>query len=385
MLLLAAPLLAGCADFWQAPSSTTTTTTTTTLSGGIFFVANQQTSQIAAYSIVSGNLTAVSGSPYTLPGSSTPYALAVSPNGNFLYVGTAAGIYVYTVGSGGGLTLGNNSSAISSDVATTMKVDSTGQWLIEAGPNLALLIAIPISSTTGAATSATEQKLLLPAATIQQLAVSPNDSSTCTTCYVFVAMGAAGTEVVQFVPTNSDPFGGSANIQVANSAGAALSVAVDPTNRLAYLGETVATSGTNTGGVRVFTIGASITEIAGSPYASGGLAPYSILPKSNGDYVYVANRTVSGSSAGNISGFSVTTTGTAYSLTALSTTASAGITPVALAADSTGNFLLTVDSGGSPDLEAYIFDTTTTGKLDAAITSTTGTDPVVAVAIAAVP
>ena len=382
MLLIAAPLLAGCSGFWQAPSSTSTTTTTTTLSGGIYFVANQQTGQIAAFSVVSGKQTAVSGSPYTLPGSATPYSLAVSPNGGFLYVGTSAGIYVYTIGSSGALSLGNSSGAISADVATTMQVDATGQWLVEAGPNLSILFAVPISSTTGAETSTVEQKLSLPSSTIEQLALSPNDSSSCATCYVFVALGTAGTEVVQFVPTNANPFGGTGNIPVSNSAGAALSVGVDPSNRLLYVGESAATSGTNTGGVSVFTIGASITEIAGSPYASGGLAPYSILPNANGDYVYVANRTVSGSSTGNIGAFSITATGTAYSLSSLGTI-SAGITPVALAKDSTGNFLFAINSGGSPDIDAYTYSST--GTLTAAITAATGTDPVQAIAIAAVP
>jgi hypothetical protein len=56
-----------------------------------------------------------------------------------------------------------------------------------------------------------------------------------------------------------------------------------------------------------------------------------------------------------------------------------------MAEDSTGTVLLLVDSGGSPDLEAYTFDTTTAGKLDSALTSATGTDPVGATAIAALP
>ncbi len=260
--------------FWQAPSSSTGSgTTPTTLSGGIYFVANQQTAQIAAFTIVSGKQTPVTGSPYTLPGSAAPYSLAVSPNHGFLYVGTSAGIYVYSISSSGALTLGNNSSAISGDIATTMQVDTTGNWLVEAGPTQQALFAIPISPATGAETSTTEQEVGLPAATIQQLALSPNDSSSCATCYVFVALGASGTEIVQFVPTNANPFGGTGNIPVSNSAGAALSVGVDPSNRLLYVGETAATTGTNTGGVSVFTIGSNIKEIAGSPYASGGPRP----------------------------------------------------------------------------------------------------------------
>jgi 6-phosphogluconolactonase (cycloisomerase 2 family) len=372
--LAATTLLTGCGNFWQAPSSSSGSSST--LSSGVFYVANKDTDQIAAFSIVSGALTQVSGSPYSL--GSAPFAIAVAPNGSFLYVSTAEGIFLYTISSGGGLTLANSSAAISADLATAMQVDSTDHWLIESGPDVAELIAIPINSSTGVPTSTTEQEALLPAATAQQLIISPDNDN------VFVALGADGTEQVAFNSSSGTPFGTESNIAVKNSAGAALSVAVDPSSRMVYIGETAATSGSNSGGIRAFTY-STMAEVSGSPYASGGLAPYSILPLSSGDYVYVANRTVSGSTDGNITGFSVTTSGSAYSLTALSTTAAAGIDPVALAADSDGNYLLAVDSGGSPDLEAYTFDTTTAGKLDSSLTGATGTDPVEASAIAAAP
>ena len=42
----------------------------------------------------------------------------------------------------------------------------------------------------------------------------------------------------------------------------------------------------NTGGLRAFNF-STMKEITGSPYAIGGLAPYSILPFSTGDFVYV--------------------------------------------------------------------------------------------------
>ena len=377
-LLVAAPVLAGClagcGNFWQAPSSSTTTPSGA--SSGVFYVLNQGTKQIAGYSIVTGTLTAVTGSPYTL--SAAPYSIAIAPSGAFLYVGTAQGIYLYTIGSGGALTLANNSSVISSDLAATMQVDSTDSWLVEAGPNQAELAAIAISPSTGLETSKTEQTVPIPAATVNQLVISPDNKN------VFVALGSAGTEVVPFTGT---PFGTTlTNIPVKGTAGAAVSVAVDPSNRLFYVGEVAVSSGTsNTGGLRAFnysSLSSTLTEVASTPYPSGGLAPYSILPTANGDYVYVANRTVSGSSTGNISSFSFTSTGTAYSLTSLGSTASAGTTPVALVEDRLDNYLLVVDSGGSPDLEAYSMSA---GTLTSALTSSTGTDPVQASAIAAAP
>jgi 6-phosphogluconolactonase (cycloisomerase 2 family) len=377
LLLAAAPLLAGCANFWQAPTTTTTTTTTTTLSGGIFYVLNVETSQIVAYDIVSGVLTKIA--TYATP--STPLALTVSPNGGFLYLSTTNGIYIYSVSSTGTLAIGNSSGVISSDQAQAMRVDATNTWLVEAISGSAYLYAIPLSASTGLATSSTEQHTTLSATTVQQLTISPDNK------YVFVAQGTGGTAVVPFTSANTNPLGTAGNIPVKGTGGAALSVAVDASSRLFYIGETVATSGSNSGGVRAFKFASlpSLAELSASPYASQGLAPYSILPTASGDYVYVANRQTSSSSSGVIAGFSITSSNSTYALTALSSTATAGTNPVGLAQDSTGNFILAVSVGGGPDLEAYIFDTTTAGQLDATITSTTGTDPVQASAVVAVP
>jgi DNA-binding beta-propeller fold protein YncE len=62
-------------------------------------------------------------------------------------------------------------------------------------------------------------------------------------------------------------------------------------------------------------------------------------------------------------------------------TVGAGTAPLSLAADSTGNFLLVVNSGG-PDLEGY---TMSAGTLTSVLTGATGTDPVEAISVAAAP
>jgi hypothetical protein len=225
----------------------------------------------------------------------------------------------------------------------------------------------------------TEQTLALPASTIQQLALSPANS---TTPFVFIAMGSGGTAIIPFTATNTNPFGGVSRTAVKGTNGGANTIGVDPSNRLLYIGETVATTGTQTGGLRVFTVGTTLTELSGSPYTTGGTGPSAILPTA--DYVYVANKAVGGSATGNVTGYAITATGSVYSLTLVNTIA-AGDATIGLAEDSTSTFLLALNSGGNPDLSTYTFDTTTAGKLDASITAATGTDPVQAVAIAAVP
>jgi hypothetical protein len=202
---------------------------------------------------------------------------------------------------------------------------------------------------------------------------------------VFAALGAGGTIVVPFSSTS--PFPGTVTaktIAVANASGSALSVAVDAgtTPRLFYIGETLGNSGGTSGGLRAFTYAslsaASLVQATGSPIASGGLAPSFILPIASGADVYVANGAGT-TSAGNVAGFAVTGSSSPYAIAAGSTTA-AGVQPLGLAEDSTGAFVFAVGSLGSPYFDAYTFDTTTAGKLDSQITSTTAASSVAIVA-----
>jgi 6-phosphogluconolactonase (cycloisomerase 2 family) len=386
ILLAAVTLLAGCSGFWNLPPSTTTTTVTkTTLSSGVFYVLNQTTKQIAAYTISTGTLEQVSGSPYSL--SSAPNCIAVAPGGGFLYVGTVSGIYLYSIGSGGALTIGNGGAVISSDVASAMQV--SGAWLIDAflpAAGTVQMNAIPINATTGAYTGTgapPDQTFNVTNASVSQMVLSPDGTN------LFLALGRGGTIVVPFTAVNANPLGSKATvIATVNSNGSALSVAVDPTNRLFYIGETLANSAGDSGGLRVFnysSLSGALTQASGSPIASGGLSPNAILPIANGDYVYVANgQGTTGS--GNVAWFPITASGTAYTIAA-GNSISAGIVPMGLAEDSEDNFVLAVSTGGStasgdPDLEAY---TMSSGALTAAIATSTGTDPVGAVAVAALP
>lgn len=374
LTMMSVLLMGGCKGFWDAPANSGGGGGTTTASSGIFYIANFAKNEIVGYSIDTGTVTALTGSPYSVP--SAPLTLTVSPSNSFLYASTATGIYVYTIASNGSLTLANGGSPISSDPAQSMQVDATDSWLVEAVSGSPNLYAIALNPTTGGTASSTEQFAALPNSAIQQVAISPDNLR------VFVAMGAGGTEVVPFTATNKNPLGAVGNIPVINAAGAALSVAVDPSARLFYIGETAATAGSNTGGLRVFDM-STFKEVTGSPFATQGLAPYSILPISTGDYVYVANRQVSGSSTGVIAGYSIATTNSVYSLTALGSTFTAGTNPQSMIEDNTGTFVLVTDFGGNPDLKGYTFDTTNAGNLDAVISSATGTDPVQANSIAA--
>ncbi len=373
--------LAGCAGFWNLPAGTTTTTTTTStsLSSGYFYILDRSTSQVISYYIDSGVLTPV-GSPVSVPAGAI--AITVAPNDDFLYISTLEGIYLYTISSNGVLTEGNSSTAITSDPAVAMQVDSTDSWLVETS-GAGTLNAVPIVSSgisagelgnsrgdcPNPATNVTSVVCSVPltGATINGLVVSPSN------VYVFVACGTNGTAAFSFdAGSSGNPFASAAYATIppkTNTTGSALSVAVDPGNAALYIGEADAVS--SNGGLRVITIGTAgaLTEASGSPYASGGSGPYAILPLPAGDYVYVANWNNGSSAAGNITGFSISDSNSTLSLSALSGSVGTGIEPVSLAEDSDGNFVLAVSEGGSPYFDAYYFDTTTAGQLDATITS----------------
>jgi 6-phosphogluconolactonase (cycloisomerase 2 family) len=324
-------------------------------------VLDVATSHVISYNIASGKLTEVGS--YVVP--AAPITMAVSPKNAYLYVSTNSGIYMYTI-SAGTLTLGNSSQPIVADAAQAMAVDSSGAWLVETSGS-GTLNAVPLVTTTGLpATSpvCTNNSVIcsvtLNAKAINGIAFAPSNA------IVAVAAGTNGTAVYTFTAGNANPFSTVATIApVSTSAGSSLAVAVDPGSRLLYVGEAAAISGTG-GGLRAFTIASgALTEISGSPLASGGTGPHAILPKASGNVVYVANW--NGTGSGNVTGFSVTSTSGVYSLAKLNSVAT-GVQPSAIAEDNLSNFVLVENAGGSPYLDAYFFDTTTPSTLDLTIT-----------------
>ena len=387
LLLAVVPVLSGCKGFWNVPSGSGSGSGGSGNASGFFYVLNQKTTDLIGYSLAANatTLTSLSGASESL--GAAPFSLAISPNGGFLYVGTEVGIYAYSVNtSTGALTLLNSSNVISSDPAFTMAVDPSGSWLIEAVSGVNSVNAIPLDATTGVVlTNGTEQSVTLPsgATAVQQVAVTHSGAANP---YVFVAMGTSGLGVIPFTATASgNPFGTIKTYSPKNTAGGDTTLALDTSNQIVYVGETAALSGSNPGGLRAFSIGASsaLTELTGSPYATGGIGPSAILPTTN--YVYVANKAVSGSNDGNIAAFAITTTGTTVSLTAVSNgTISAGVGTIGLAEDSTGTYIFAVNNSGSPDLNIYTI-TSSTGALKSYATVSYSNDPVQTVAIAAVP
>ena len=404
LLFAAVPLLAGfiagCGDFWQAPSTTTstggcTTNCTTATSGNFYILDSGNNPGIVGNVVNAGTLAAITGSPWllsTLGASGAPYSMAIAPNGNYLVVSTTSGVFSFPITNG----VPGTAVLVSEVEAFAIQVDAGSGWILEAIPGTAgvSVSAVPVDSTTGASPgNAQTQSYTVTNGSLQlnQMAVAGDDS------YIFLAMGTGGTVVLPFtanVASGGNPLPASGTIiKVANTGGSASSVAVDPvttantTPRLFYIGEALGNSAGTSGGLRVFnysSLGGTLTQAAGSPVASGGLAPTYILPLATGtyanEYVYVANG--QGTAAGNVSGFTITasTATTPVYTVATDTSTATGEQPLGLAEDSSGQFVFEVGSAGSPYFDAYTFDSTVLGQLDSQLVATASGNAIAVVA-----
>jgi 6-phosphogluconolactonase (cycloisomerase 2 family) len=366
-VLTLGPLLlgTGCQGFFVPENSSSGGGTT---SGGDYvYVANQTTGTLAAYSVGSGALTAISGSPYSL--GFAPTAVAVNPADTIVFVaGVNSGIgYIdaFSISSTGSLSLLTQNNAGLAD-PISMDVSPDGQWLIGLDGNGLTVDEYQINSTTGQLTLATGQTYVISNATVtpRGLKISPNGN------FVFAAIGTAGDLVFPFNTTNgvlSSPGRLTLPANVSDNA-----LAVSPNSGYLY----IARSGTN-GGLAVYTVSSAgvLDPISGSPFTAGS-QPFSVVVSSDGTDVYVANQLDS-----NISGYSIASGGTA---TAISGSPYGNTSqPTALVIDKTGKYLLAISNAGKPDLTLYSFDSTTTGKLNLVTSSSTGTDPTGPIAIAA--
>jgi 6-phosphogluconolactonase (cycloisomerase 2 family) len=349
---------------------TGTCTTTSSTSGNFYILNSGSPGQIAGFSISGSALTAI-GSSQTVSGAT---AVAIAPSGEaFLYVAsTTNGITLYPITSTGALSPGVNFNGDTQ--AEALAVDPSGKWLLDAS-GAGTLTAYPITSTGGldGTRQAQPQSLTIGTGALQPrgITISPNGA------IVAVALGSTGTQAFSFSSGTLEP--GATPIKPTNtSGGSAISVATDPQSRFLYIGEIATTA--SSGGLRVFTItGGTLAELnASNPSSSGGVAPNFILPIASGDYVYVANGMGAGVTTGNITGFAVMS-GTGISTTG-STTVAAGADPLGLSEDSTGDWVFEVGSSGSPYFDAYTFDSTTPGKLDSQVTSTTAATSIAIVA-----
>jgi len=115
-------------------------------------------SGVAAYSINAGDLTPLAGSPFTAgPG---PSAMAMTPNGKFLYVATTPGVVAFAVNADGSLT-STGSPANFPNPPVALSIDTTGTYLYTLTINTSRVAIGKIDPNTGVLTP--QPSVALPA------------------------------------------------------------------------------------------------------------------------------------------------------------------------------------------------------------------------------
>lgn len=364
--------LTGCSGFFMAINNNPTNGTTS------YAYVIHTGGTLAEYSLTSGVLAQLSGSPITVP--VLPTAIAVSPNNSFVYVGTSTGVFLYTIGSNGALTLGNNNTIIylntslAAPIIRSMVVDPTSSWLIMAYQGSTEIDALGIDPTSGVPTTGTSYSPAVPlsfAAPNPEVAISPNGAQ------VFAALGTGGTNAFGFnAASTTSPWGTTVAIPLAAANTSDNGVAVDPSSTYLFIAEANNSAATSLGSVRMIATANLGKDLPGSPYPTG-VGPSAVLADLSGQYVYVTNQ-----SDGTIDGYSIEKS--SNSLTAMTSNFPAMASPIALVEDSSKAYVMALGSRSNPNLWLYSFDTSTKdGLLNvSATTSTSSTNPALANGIA---
>ncbi len=370
-------LMTGCSGFFP-PLTTTTTTSTPSTSGDYVYVANSAGNTIAGFAVTTsktgvGTLTSL-GTALSLPVS--PTAMAITPANSYLYVAGLGGVYGYSINtSTGALTalLNGGVEAVTAFATASMDISPDGHWLFGLSEDGQTLYEWAINASTGALTLQTATTYAVASGVTvlpKMVGVAPSGA------YVAAALGTGGY-VVWPLTTSTGVLGSNQQLATGSTQISDNALAIDSGATYMY----VARSGTSSG-VAVYQFNTSgfgsrggLSEIAGSPFASGG-GPFAVLLDSTGKYLYAANRTEA-----TVAEFAI---GAGGVLTAIAgSPVATGSLVSSLARDNSGKYVLAAASGGSPDLTMYGFDAAIAGKLDSAATAATGNDPVNAVLVVA--
>jgi 6-phosphogluconolactonase (cycloisomerase 2 family) len=359
-------LTIGCGNFWVYPGSTSSSTGG---SGDYVYVANGSTT-LAGFSISSGSLTALTGSPFSL--GYDPTAAAVNPADTILFLGSNAAIYAYSINaSTGALSVMNSGNAVGLATVNAMAISPDGNWLIALSVigSGVILEQFQINSTTGVLTQFSPSSYTTPVVpTPRAIKFSPNGD------YLLIALGTAGDLVYSFNTSTSS--GALSNPIYTGALTAPLNdsaLATGSTDTIFYVARANSTSA---GSVVEYSIGSGGTALTDVGSIAAGVQPYAMVVNKAGTDLYVANQ-----SNNSISGYSIaSSSGVLAAISTSPYTSGLGSDPSALAVDQSGDYLLAASLGGSPYLSMYSYDATTPGQLDASTSTSAGIIAPVAIA-----
>ncbi len=292
--------------------------------GRFLDVTNQSSQDVTGFSLdpSTGALTELPGSPYSI--GTQPITSAADPTGRFYYVfatGSLIGIeteylYEYTiVGVTGVLTLTNTSPAIwifgQDNLITSISFDSAGNYayLGQVGPSMVgapvLVCAVDFESGSLSLTGSIQPDTIGQA---EQLAVSPNSN-------FLYSVNTSGDRANAF----SISSGGASLTEMPGSPYATpnspFSLLADPLGRFLYVVnenqpyQNTLTASQYTGSISAFAIDPAVgalTQAPGSPFAAG-INPLSLAVEPTGNFAYSTSTIYSGGITGfaQIMGFSI--------------------------------------------------------------------------------
>jgi 6-phosphogluconolactonase (cycloisomerase 2 family) len=342
-----------------AAANVTNVAVTCVVAAGRFaYATNNGSNNISVYSInaTSGALTALASSP--VAAGSSPYGIAVSPNGKFLAAGNegSANVSVYSINAATGvLTQVSGSPFTVGTTPEALTFDLTSAYLYVANRDSNNISAFAVNATTGVLTALAGSPVTIASGTLpESIAVDPTGKFVITAnggsdnMSVFSINAGAGTLTAVAgspfaLPAGAGPLGltfgaagkfvytlistgvGGFSLNATTGALTALSspsFAITPSNYLSadHAGAYLYAPGTNNvSGYAVNATTGALTLVAGSPYAAGSNA-YSVAIDPSNKFLYVAN-----DNAASISGFTINAASGA--LTSMGTAFAAGSFP----------------------------------------------------------
>jgi 6-phosphogluconolactonase (cycloisomerase 2 family) len=361
--------LTGCHNFFvcegkaSCPSSGGGSTTTDWV-----YVSNASagSTRISAYDIGNGSLAAISGSPYNI--GFAPVAMSVSLSNAFLYAATLPdaanpGIYMFAINSStGALSTANGGNVLISTQVSSMDISPDGNFLFVVDVLGTSLTEYQINTTTGLLALGTT--LPLPP-TVCTLTGTPVSQS-CTVKvapsgqFVVASLGSAGTIIYPYSSsqgiTSSSPLLIGSGSTSTNPTGD-YSVTLDKNNFI-YIARTAALA------VYQITDAAGDATLKSNTTYTSTATPRSVVLSLNQSYVYTANQ-----GAGNISAFSIGTSGALTQVSGSPFTGPANV--AAIGTDKSGTYMVAVGYNSSSGLQ--LFTVGTTGALTLSTSAGTGT------------
>jgi 6-phosphogluconolactonase len=316
----------------------------------------------------SGVLTQISGSPYGV--GQGAISLALHPSGKFLYAanpGTGGSsendISLFTIASNGVLTevFPRTSVAPSASQPQLLVMDPAGAFLYIANAGSNNISVFSIDSGSGGLAPVASSPFFLGAAPLN-MRLTPSGN------FLFVSIPSQTSGRILSFSVNAGTLTlvSGINTDGPNPDG----LAVDPSGTHLYV------TNFSSNSISIFTIGSpssagALTEVTGSPLATGYSAPVALILDPKGQFLYVANQ-----GSNNVAVYSInSTTGLPNILNTSTTTGGAFATessPSFLVADPSGKYLYVGNQGSSAGIQAF---SVSSGNLTAFSTYGVGNTP----------